>query len=82
MSSIWMTTDHAGGLGRESRSVEPPRTARPPGYAADLGVMHRLMTEGPAQPRGGDAAGEPEGQVPRGVYAALRAEARGQGELP
>ena len=39
-----------------------------PGYAADLLVMHRLITRGPKQHRGGNTARKPEGHVPRGVW--------------
>lgn len=43
-----------------------PPEDRPPGYAADLATMHRLITGVPAAP-GQGASGEPEGQVFKGV---------------
>jgi hypothetical protein len=53
---------------------------RPPGYAADLSTMHRLITEGP---RGQGDAYRFHGLKARyrEEYAELAPEARGQGEL-
>ena len=53
---------------------------RPPGYAADLATMHRLITEGPRSPGSGMRLGSLKAKYQK-EYAELEAEARGQGEL-
>jgi hypothetical protein len=60
--------------------MAPPRYERPPGYAADLATMHRLITKGPRSSWAGMRLGSLKNRYP-GEYAELKAEARGQGEL-
>ncbi len=52
---------------------------RPPGYAADLSTMHRLMNRGVHSPGAGMRLGSLNARYRKG-YAELKAEARGQGE--
>ena len=53
---------------------------RPPGYAADLSTMHRLITEGHRSPGSGTRLGSLRNRYPE-EYALLRSETQGQGEL-
>jgi hypothetical protein len=53
---------------------------RPPGYAADLSTMHRLMTRG-VHSQGDAYRFHGLKSKYREEYAVLEAEARGQGEL-
>ena len=53
---------------------------RPPGYAADLATMHRLITEGPRSPGMGMRLGSLRNRYPE-EHAELKAEAWRQGEL-
>jgi hypothetical protein len=72
-------TRRSGSKVLDRRMGNPPKD-RPPGYAADLSTMHRLMTEGPC---GQGDAYRFHGLKARyrEEYAVLEAEARGQGEL-
>jgi hypothetical protein len=72
-------TRRSGSKVLDRRMGNPPKD-RPPGYAADLSTLHRLMTEGP---RGQGDAYRFHGLKARyrEEYAELKAEARGQGEL-
>jgi hypothetical protein len=63
-----------------NRRLENFSKDRPPGYAADLATMHRLITEGPRSPWTGMRLGSLRSRY-REEYAELTAEARGHGEL-
>jgi hypothetical protein len=64
-------------LGR--RLEEAPKD-RPPGYAADLATMHRLITEGLRSLGSGMRLGSVKARY-RGEYAEPKAEAHGQDGL-
>jgi hypothetical protein len=68
------------GSGVLDRRLGNPPEDRPPGNAADLSTMHRLITRGAPQRRVRNAAGSLRAKYQK-EYAELKADAQGQGNF-